>query len=83
MEIHGMHIDKQQLMESIDSIKVLVEDAQESIRQCSTHFQKSVDEVGFTNDTLTQTIDECEILINDTLDEVNELYYQVQSTDEI
>ena len=83
MEIHGMHIDKQQLLTSLDAIKDIVQDAQVSIEYCSSYFQKSADEVGFTNDNLVQSIDECEIFITDALDEIEELIYQVRNTDEI
>ena len=83
MEIHGMHIDKLQLLTSLDTIKNIVQDAQDSIQFCSSHFQKSADEVGFTNDDLMQSIDECEIFINDALEEIEQLIYQVEETDEI
>tara|TARA_A100001011_G_C13791914_1_gene627473 strand:+ start:182 stop:412 length:231 start_codon:yes stop_codon:yes gene_type:complete len=76
MEIHGMHIDKQQLLTSLDSIKQLTEVAQDQIQFAQSQVPNDFDD-------LVQSIDECEIAINDSLDEINQLLYQVESTDEI
>ena len=76
MEIRGMHIDKQQLLTSLDSIKQLTEVAQDQIQFAQSQVPNDFDD-------LVQSIDECEIAINDSLDEINQLLYQVESTDEI
>ncbi len=71
-----MHIDKQQLLTSLDSIKQLTEVAQDQIQFAQSQVPNDFDD-------LVQSIDECEIAINDSLDEINQLLYQVESTDEI
>ena len=71
-----MHIDKQQLITSLDSIKQLTEVAQDQIQFAQSQVPNDFDD-------LVQSIDECEIAINDSLDEINQLLYQVESTDEI
>ena len=67
------------LINQLEVIENILKDAQDSIRYCSSHFQKSADQVDFTNDELTQTIDECEIYINDALDELEQFKYHYNS----
>ena len=67
------------LNDQLELIENILKDAQDSIQYCSSHFQKSADQVGFTNDELTQSIDECEIYINDALEELEQFKYHFNS----
>jgi len=70
------------LTNQIEVIENILKDAQSSIQFCSSHFSTkygSTNEIGFTNDDLIQSIDECEIFINDALEEIGQLKYHYNS----
>jgi len=70
------------LTNQIEVIENILKDAQSSTQFCSSHFSTkygSTNEIGFTNDDLIQSIDECEIFINDALEEIGQLKYHYNS----
>tara|TARA_B100000131_G_C17702366_1_gene445248 strand:+ start:74 stop:412 length:339 start_codon:yes stop_codon:yes gene_type:complete len=70
------------LTHQLEVIENILKDALDSIHFVSNWHNDPIEKAGFANDEVIQSIDECEIYINDALEEVEQLKYQFNSENE-
>ena len=67
------------LTNQLEVIENILKDALDSIHFVSNWHNDPIEKAGFANDEVIQSIDECEIYINDALEEVEQFKYQFNS----
>ena len=67
------------LTHQLEVIENILKDALDSIHFVSNWHNDPIEKAGFANDEVIQSIDECEIYINDALEEVEQFKYQFNS----
>tara|TARA_R100001594_G_scaffold86902_1_gene121281 strand:+ start:442 stop:795 length:354 start_codon:yes stop_codon:yes gene_type:complete len=70
------------LNNQLEVVENILKDALDSIHFVSNWHNDPIEKAGFANDEVIQSIDECEIYINDALEELEQFKYHYNSEDE-